>query len=161
MRGVAKKNLPSPRIVEFARCSNYQEVITKTKAIFFPEISCSLNRFGLANSHGVPYVRKPKATIPNSKFQIPNSKFQIPNSKFQIAILQLPYSTFHFYRMRACFITCFAADWRSLLAFRVASSFRFSPVPYSSITCTTIICVAMDRQGIPISAGSMQAVEQG
>ena len=54
-RGVAKQNIPSPRIVEFQKSSNLSDVITKAKLIFFPDKDIVPEGFALANSHGVPF----------------------------------------------------------------------------------------------------------
>ena len=54
-RGVKKKHLPSPRIVDFMRSSNYEDVIKLGKELFFKEETDDLELYCLCGTSGIPF----------------------------------------------------------------------------------------------------------
>ena len=54
-RGVKKKHLPSPRIVDFMRPSNYEDVIKIGKELFFKEETDDLKLYCLCGTSGISF----------------------------------------------------------------------------------------------------------
>lgn len=54
-RGVKKKDLPPPRVMELAKSSTLEEVLLADKSIFFTDIEDSLSSFAIADSGGIPF----------------------------------------------------------------------------------------------------------
>ena len=54
-RGVKKKTIPSPRVVDFAKSALYEEVLQQAKDIFFREDEHDLGDYCLAGPSGVPF----------------------------------------------------------------------------------------------------------
>ena len=86
-RGIRKKNLPTPRIIEFARSCNYEEVIREAKDTFFPENSDSLANYVLADSGGAPFVIKEPDDFILSEFL---KDHNLQPSKLRLYIMHYP-----------------------------------------------------------------------
>ena len=54
-KGIKRKDLPSPKIVDFDACSSYEDIVMKGKELFFPQESDNFDAYSLAGSSGVPF----------------------------------------------------------------------------------------------------------
>ena len=54
-KGIKKKGIPPPRIIDLDVCSTYDEVLKQTKQIFFPDSTNDNSYFSLAGTSGLPF----------------------------------------------------------------------------------------------------------
>lgn len=55
-RGIKKKSIPNPRIIDFPKSASYTDVVMQCREIFFPDdYKYGLSHFCLAGPTGVPY----------------------------------------------------------------------------------------------------------
>lgn len=53
--GVKKKNIPSPRIIDFHKSSSYEDIINKGRSVFFENESDDLTCYSLCGPSGFPF----------------------------------------------------------------------------------------------------------
>lgn len=53
-RGVKKKNILSPRVIDFSKSSGYSDVIAKGVSVFFPSETDDICNYCLAGPNGIP-----------------------------------------------------------------------------------------------------------
>ena len=54
-KGMKKKNISSPRVIDFSRSSQYSDIIAKGISVFFPSESDSVRNYCLAGPNGIPF----------------------------------------------------------------------------------------------------------
>ena len=52
-KGIKRKDLPSPKIVDFDAGSSYEDIVMKGKELFFPQESDNFDAYSLTGSSGV------------------------------------------------------------------------------------------------------------
>ena len=54
-KGIKRKSIPPPRMVDFVKGSTYEEVIQRRRDLFFTSYTNELSNYCLAGPAGVPF----------------------------------------------------------------------------------------------------------
>ena len=112
-RGVKKKALESPRVIDFPNTATYCEIIEKSKHIFFPQESDDVTCYCLCGSSGFPFQIDDKDNWVLQEF-IKQHNFQ--PSKLRLYIMHLSEVSVVLlnFTCLTCIDTCAQREMRSL-----------------------------------------------